>query len=106
MDDRTKRNWLTALTVAVAVLYLYVGIGSHGLTRALALAGAFLILAGLATASRSRLAATALLVTGALPVAVVAWWSIVTPILAVLAIVIGLPAIRGRSVQAVTAAVD
>lgn len=82
--------------MTVAVLYLYVGIGSHGLTRALALAGTLLILVALGTAGRSRPVAVALLVIGALPVAVVAWWSIVTPILAVLAIVIGLPAIGGR----------
>lgn len=98
-SDRSRRGWLTVLAVAVAALYLYVGIGSHGLTRALALAGTFLILIALAIATRSRPAAKALLVIGALPVAVVAWWSIVTPILAVLAVVIGLPAIGGRTIR-------
>lgn len=85
--------------MAVAALYLYVGIGSHGATRTLALAGTFLILIALATATRSPRVARALLVIGALPVAVVSWWSIVTPILGVLAIAIGLPAIGGRTIR-------
>jgi hypothetical protein len=48
-------------TATLAVLYGWIGWDGHGLDRILALAGALLILAALAVARRSRLAAAALL---------------------------------------------
>jgi hypothetical protein len=87
MTGAIRRNWLIGLTAITALLYIYVGIGAHGLTRLLALAGGVLILA--AAAARSRLLAWLLLLAGALPVAVATWWSIVTPLLAVLALLFG-----------------
>jgi hypothetical protein len=87
MTGAIRRNWLIGLTAITALLYIYVGIGAHGLTRLLALAGGVLILA--AAAARSRPLAWLLLLAGALPVAVATWWSIVTPLLAVLALLFG-----------------
>jgi chromate transport protein ChrA len=87
MTGAIRRNWLIGLTAITALLYIYVGIGGHGLTRLLALAGGVLILA--AVAARSRPLAWLLLLAGALPVAVATWWSIVTPLLAVLALLFG-----------------
>jgi chromate transport protein ChrA len=89
MTGAIRRNWLIGLTAITALLYIYVGIGAHGLTRLLALAGGVLILAAAAVAARSRPLAWMLLLAGALPVAVATWWSIVTPLLAVLALLFG-----------------
>jgi len=89
MNDAMRRNWLAVLTAVTALLYLYVGVGAHGLTRLLAFLGGLLILAAIAAAARSRPLAWLLLLAGALPVAVATWWSVVTPLLAVLALLFG-----------------
>ena len=70
----------------IALLYVWVGTAAHGLDQVLGLAGGLAILAAVAVARRSRAAAIALLVVGALPLAMVTWWSIATPVLAVLAL--------------------
>jgi hypothetical protein len=101
MTDAARRNWLMALEVALAALYLYVGVAAHGLARWLALGGGTLIIAALIAGWRSRPVARPLLLIGALPVAVVTWWSIVTPMLGVLAVVIGWMAVKAvRTVPA------
>lgn len=89
MTGAMRRNWLIGLTAVTALLYIYVGIGAHGLTRLLALLGGVLILAAVAAAARSRPLPWLLLLAGALPVAVATWWSIITPLLAVLALLFG-----------------
>jgi hypothetical protein len=94
MTGPVRRNWLIGLTAVIALLYLYVGIGAHGLTRLLALLGGVLILAAIVAAARSRPLARLLLLAGALPVAVATWWSLVTPFLAVLALLFGWMVIR------------
>lgn len=94
MNNVVRRNWLIALTAVTALLYLYVGVGAHGLTRLLAVLGGVLILAAIVAAARSRPLAWLLLLAGALPVAVATWWSIVTPLLAVLALLFGWMVIR------------
>jgi hypothetical protein len=104
MNDTMRGNWLTGLTAVTALLYLYVGVGAHGLTRLLAFLGGVLILASIAAAARSRPLAWVLLLAGALPVAVATWWSILTPLLARLALLSGWmvtrrPRARQRSTQ-------
>lgn len=94
MNDVVRRNWLIVLTAVTALLYLYVGVGAHGLARLLAFPGGILILAAIVAAARSRLLAWLLLLAGALPVAVATWWSVVTPLLAVLALAFGWMVIR------------
>jgi hypothetical protein len=94
MNDAMRRNWLIGLTAVTALLYLYVGVGAHGLTRLLAFLGGVLIMAAIAAAAWSRPLAWLLLPAGALPVAVATWWSIVTPLLAVLALLFGWMVIR------------
>ena len=94
MTGLVRRNWLIGLTAVTALLYLYVGVGAHGLTRLLAWLGGVLILAAIAAAARSRPLAWILLLAGALPVAVATWWSLVTPLLAVLALLFGWLVIR------------
>lgn len=97
MNDTSYRSWPTALTAIVALLYAWVGVAAHGWDRVLGIIGALLILAALVVAQRSRTVAAVLLVAGALPLAVVTWWSVVTPLLAILALLLGRLAIRNLS---------
>jgi hypothetical protein len=94
-DERDLAPELAIVLVAiVALLYVWVGAAAHGLDQVSGL--------GVAWPSwpRSRLPADlgrraiALLVVGALPVGIVTWWSIATPVLAVLAFLLGRSAIR------------
>ncbi len=94
MNDVVRRNWLIVLAAVTALLYLYVGAGGHGLIRLLAVLGGVLILAAIVAAARSRVLAWLLLLAGTLPLAVATWWSVVTPLLAVLALVFGWMATR------------
>ncbi len=83
----------------VALLYLWVGIAAHGWDRVWALGGGVIILAAVAVARRSFIAALTLLVIGALPLALSTWWSIATPVLAILAVILGWFAIRNVTRQ-------
>jgi hypothetical protein len=85
MKQTLHRFFAAALTGVVALLYLWIGASAHGGERLLGIAGGLLILAALAAAPRSRTAALVLLAVGSLPLAVVTWWSIATPVLAVVA---------------------
>lgn len=85
---------LSALTGVVSLLYVWVGYVAQGLTLLLATGGALLIVAALFVARRSVPAAGVLLAAGSLPLAAVTWWSIATPVLAVVALVLGGYAIR------------
>lgn len=91
MKRSLHRAWLSALTASIALLYAWVGLAAQGLDRTLGLIGAVAIMAALAVASRSRPAAIALLLLGALPLAILSWWSIATPVLAVLCLLLGWP---------------
>ena len=87
----SRRVWRGGLVVVIAALYAWVGLSAHGLDRVLGLAGAVLIIAAVAVAGRSRRAAAVLLLLGAPPLAVATWWSLATPLLAVLCVVLGWP---------------
>jgi hypothetical protein len=97
MNGTFRRSWLTGLTVVLAVLDLWVGVAGHGLDRVLGLTGGLLILAALVVARTSRPAAQVLLLAGALPLAVAAWWSIVAPVVGLLALLLGWPAVRAAA---------
>jgi hypothetical protein len=97
MTQTLHRIWLAALTAAVALLYLWIGVSTLAGERLLGFAGGLLILAALVAAPRFRTAAVVLLAVGALPLAVATWWSIVTPVLALLALLLGWAAIRDLS---------
>jgi len=94
MNDTLRRTWPSVLVAILALLYLWIGVVAHGWDRLLGLTGGMLILTAVALARRSWPVATVLLVAGAVPLAVLTWWSIVTPILAVLALLLGWTAIR------------
>jgi len=94
MNDAFRRIWSTALVGVVAVLYIWIGAVAPGRDRLLGIAGGLLLICALIVAHRSVPAAMALLAGGALPLAVSTWWSIATPVLAALALVLGWFAIR------------
>jgi hypothetical protein len=91
MTRNLQQTWRTALVVVIAALYAWVGVSMHGPDQLLGLVGALLIIAALVVAPRSRPTATALLLLGALPIAVTTWWSVATPLLAVLCLLLGWP---------------
>lgn len=91
MSRNVQQAWLGGLTAILALLYAWVGLAAHGPDRIFGLVGAVAIMAAVAAAGRSRPAAIALLVLGSLPLSVLAWWSITTPVLAVLTLLLGWP---------------
>jgi hypothetical protein len=91
MSRDLQQTWRTALLLVIAALYAWVGVSAHGLDQLLGLLGAPLIVAALAVAPRSRPTAAGLLLLGALPLAVITWWSVATPLLAVLCLLLGWP---------------
>jgi hypothetical protein len=99
MTETLHRTWRISLVVVIAALYAWVGISAHGIDRILGLAGALLILGALAATRRSRAVAAVLLLLGALPLAVTTWWSVATPLLAALCLLLGWPR-RSRTTSA------
>ena len=94
MNDTVRRIWPAVGVAVLALFYLWIGAAAHGWDRILALAGGVLILAAVAAARRSASAAYTLLVLGTLPLAIVTWWSIATPVLAVVVLLLGWIAVR------------
>ena len=79
MNEALRRTWPVVLVTIVALLYLWVGVAAHGWDRVWGLAGGLAILAAVALGRRYFAAAVAVLLLGALPLAVVTWWSVATP---------------------------
>jgi hypothetical protein len=94
MNHTLRKHWNTALIAILAGLYAWIGLSTYGLDQILGLAGAALILTALTLKARSRATTLILLVIGALPLAIHTWWSVITPLLAILVITLGWLAIR------------
>jgi hypothetical protein len=96
--ETISRHWLAALTVTLGAFYVLLGATALGVAGMLGIGGGITILAIVALSSRipTRVASLVLAVA-ALPFAVLTWWSIVTPLLAVLVVAIGLFALRGSA---------
>jgi hypothetical protein len=94
MNETLRRFWPAVLVAVVALLYVWIGLTAHGWDRILGLTGGPVILAALIAAHRSVPGAMLLLTVGALPLAVTTWWSIATPVLAVLVLLLGWFAMR------------
>lgn len=97
------RNGPVALTVVLGALYVFLGATALGVAGVLGIAGGLAVF-GL-VAFRERLphrARLPLLAVAALPFAVLTWWSVVTPLIALLILVVGAPALSsgGASRQA------
>jgi hypothetical protein len=82
------------LVGTLAAIYFMLGVTALGLLGLLAIAGAGAIVAALWQATRSRTTATVLLVAGAVPFAVAAWWSVVAPLTGLVVLAIGIPLVR------------
>ncbi len=92
-----RRRWWIGLTALLGGYYVV--LGADTLPRAAGLvgiAGGLLIWGALRVAPRSHRVAIGLLVVGALAFAIVTWWSVVTPIVALLLLTIGPNALRAR----------
>ena len=90
VGNTLSAHWLAGLTAVLAAFYIFLGATALGLAGALGILGGVAILATLAASSRlshrTRLLA---LCAAAAPFAALTWWSVVTPLLAVLLITIG-----------------
>jgi len=84
-----RRNWLRVLTVILGGLYIYAAIHESGVLRLTGLVGGVLIVIAPFAGIRSRLLGGGLLMMGALPFAILTWWSIVTPLIAACALLLG-----------------
>lgn len=90
----TERHWRVALLAACGASYVLLGATAIGGAGALGIVGGVLLWAVPAAARRSRATAYGVLLAGALPFAAVTWWSVVTPLIAMLAIWFGGTVIR------------
>lgn len=99
------RRWLDVLTVVLGAFYVFLGATALGVAGLLGVVGGIMIVAVVATSSRipSRIAPI-VLVAAALPFAVLTWWSIVTPLVAILVVAIGWFALADPPARVVRAA--
>jgi hypothetical protein len=94
--DTISRRWLAALTVVLGAFFIFLGVTALGVPGTLGIVGGITIIAVIATSSRVPSGVGSfVLVAAALPFAVLTWWSIVTPLLAIATIAIGWRALRG-----------
>jgi hypothetical protein len=97
--EAISRNWLAALTVVLGAFYVFLGATALGVAGLLGILGGIMIFTVVATSSRiPPRVGQLVLFAAALPLAVLTWWSIVTPLLAILIVTIGRSALR-RSVR-------
>jgi hypothetical protein len=89
MSSKLERYRLVGLVAILGAYYLMLGLEIGGITGLIGIAGGVLILLALPLRTRSRPLASALLLIGATPVAVMLWWSVVVPVLALLTLVLG-----------------
>ena len=95
MIGTIERAWWPGLTALVAICYGIIGLEVGSAVGVAGILGAVLIAAALAMRIRSRPLAGLLLCVGAVPFAILTWWSLITPLLAVLALLCGGVAIAG-----------
>jgi hypothetical protein len=93
-----SRSWLAALMFVLGAFYVFLGATALGLAGALGISGGVVIIAVAATSTRTPMRARQIaLVAAALPFALLTWWSVVTPALAILVVAIGWCAVRQTS---------
>lgn len=88
------RNWTAVLTVVLAGFYVFLGATALGLAGVLGIVGG--LLAGALVIARGRAPvrpAVVLLVVAAVPFAALTWWSVATPVIGILLVAIGIPAL-------------
>jgi hypothetical protein len=90
-----RHHWLSGLTALLAAYYLF--LGGDALPKAvgiLGILGALAIWTALLDTHRPHRVRLILLTVGALPFAIATWWSVITPLIALLILAIGVRAIR------------
>ena len=101
ITSTVRRRWWRALTLALAAGYLVIGALSPAPEiRWPFLIAAVLVVGALAAVPRSRPAARTLLVVGALAPLATTWWSVVSPVTALLILGCGTAAIRATGTSA------
>jgi hypothetical protein len=99
-DAVDEHRWRVGLTAVLGGYYVF--LGADALPKAAGVVG---ILSGLAIWGALRIApwslrlAVGMLMVGALAFAIVTWWSVITPIIAILVLTIGRGALRPRNVH-------
>ena len=101
MNPILRRRWLAVLTTMLATMYVMIGVAGRGSLLLTGLLGAGAILGSLALGRRYHLLAIALLVLGMAPLVALTWWSIVTPVIALVCLIVGWPR-RARATSART----
>jgi hypothetical protein len=90
----TEERWRIGLLCCCGAYLVFLGATALGIGGALGIAGGALVWAVAPLARRSRPLAWAALLAGTLPFAAVTWWSVITPLIALLAIALGAGVIR------------
>jgi len=92
--------WRCALIAALAAQYIWVGLASSGVAVVVGVLGGVTILGAVALVliTRPRPAALVVLMIGALPLALLTWMSLVTPIVAAVCLGLGWP-LGGQGLQ-------
>jgi hypothetical protein len=85
-------NWLRLLIAFLGVLYIYIGLSTAGAHWYAGILGGAGIIAG--SILKHQIGSFVLIVLGAIPLALFTWWSIVTPLIALMAIVLSIVASR------------
>jgi hypothetical protein len=89
MQTRVEHVWLDGLTVVLGLSYAVMGLAVGGFSGRLGILGGILIVAALVVGRRAAWLGMALLALGAVPFAMSTWWSLVTPLTALLALLLG-----------------
>ncbi len=89
-----ERHWRLGLLVVCGAYYVLLGATALGGAGVLGILGGLLVWGAARAAPQSPPVAYALLLAGALPFAAATWWSVVTPVIAVLILAIGAGVIR------------
>jgi hypothetical protein len=91
-----ERRWTAILTGALGLLYVFLGSAALGLAGVLGIVGGLVVVALAVTeGGRRPRIAVALLAIATLPFAALTWWSVVTPLIALLTLALGVPLLRG-----------
>jgi hypothetical protein len=95
-----ERSWTAMLVVVLALLYVFLGATGLGTAGVLGLAGGLVILVLVAMRGRiSAPLALVLLLGAALPFAALTWWSVATPLIALLLLATGVPILARHRTQ-------
>jgi hypothetical protein len=94
-----RRNWSAILLAILAATYLALGLALQGFAGLVGIAGAGAVAGAPAVRRRSHARSMALVLLGAVPFAVLTYWSVVTPLAAILMLALGRFALRTPTVD-------